>query len=169
MTGMKSFFKEIVMSKKSEVRFDDNNAVQLDGKGSIAVGTNDGKVKLLHDILYVPKLAHNLLSIGQLINSGYKVEFDEKAWKIEEKNKQQIARILMAPNKKFPLNISTVQEKVLIAKKISDAELWHIRYDHLYMGGLKLLYQMNMIYGLPKVDFGGICEACVMGKQARAI
>ncbi|PKU59681.1 hypothetical protein MA16_Dca028891 [Dendrobium catenatum] len=85
MTGMKSLFKEIAMSKKSEVKFDDNNAVQVEGKGSIAVGTNDRKVKLLHDVLYVPKLAHNLLSIGQLIDCGYKVEFDEKACKIEDK------------------------------------------------------------------------------------
>ncbi|KAI0494408.1 hypothetical protein KFK09_024542 [Dendrobium nobile] len=85
MTGMKTLFKEIDMSKKSEVKFGDNNAVQVEGKGSIAVGTNDGKVKLLHDVLYVPKLAHTLLSIGQLIDCGYKVEFDEKACKIEDK------------------------------------------------------------------------------------
>ncbi|PKU68853.1 hypothetical protein MA16_Dca010597 [Dendrobium catenatum] len=121
---MKPLFKEIDMSKKSEVRFGDNNVVQVEGKGSIIVGTNDGKVKLLHDILYIPKLTHNLLSIGPLIDSGYKVEFDEKACKIEyKKSKQQIARIQMAPNKNFPLNISTVQEKVLIAKKIFDAKL----------------------------------------------
>ncbi|XP_020687907.1 uncharacterized protein LOC110103503, partial [Dendrobium catenatum] len=43
MTGMKFFFKEIDMSKKSKVIFGDNNVVQVEGKGSIVVGTNDDK------------------------------------------------------------------------------------------------------------------------------
>lgn len=37
--------------------------------------TSDGRIKLLHDVQYVPGLAHNLLSVGQLVNSGYSVIF----------------------------------------------------------------------------------------------
>ncbi|PKU72605.1 hypothetical protein MA16_Dca010175 [Dendrobium catenatum] len=108
MTGMKSLFKEIDMLKK-KFKFDENNVVQVAGKESITVGTNNDKVDLLHDVLYVSKRAHNLLSIGQLIDSGYKIEFDKKACNIEDKkSKQQVTRIQMALNKIFLLNISTV-------------------------------------------------------------
>lgn len=77
-------------------------------------------ITLLYDALCVTKFAHNLLSIGQLVDSGYIVEFDEKVCNIEDKkNKQQNTRIHMTQIKIFLLNIYIVHEKVLMVKKIS--------------------------------------------------
>lgn len=45
------------------------------GKGTIAIKTIQGDVKVLHNVQYVPDLAHNLLSVGQLMKSGYSVVF----------------------------------------------------------------------------------------------
>ena len=41
----------------------DNKQVQVEGRGMIAMCTHQGKKKLLHDVLFVPSLAHNLLSV----------------------------------------------------------------------------------------------------------
>ena len=50
--------------------------MQVEGKGTIAIKTLQGDVKLLYDVQFVPCLAHNLLSVGQLMISEYKVVFD---------------------------------------------------------------------------------------------
>lgn len=47
--------------------------------------TSHGKVKFLHDVKFVPNFAHNLLSVGQLIASGYLVLFDDRVCTIKDK------------------------------------------------------------------------------------
>lgn len=53
---------------------------------------------------YVPFLAHNLLSLGQLMSSGNVVMFDEMCCVIQDKKSgQYIANVHMSQNKLFPL------------------------------------------------------------------
>ena len=59
MSGMKSIFKELDKTLKSTVRLGDNNDLQAEGKGTVAMINIYGKVKLLHDVQFVPSLAHN--------------------------------------------------------------------------------------------------------------
>ncbi|KAG0458062.1 hypothetical protein HPP92_023219 [Vanilla planifolia] len=57
----------------------------------------------------------NLLSIGQLIECGYSVTFEEKKCTITDNATQQIMAIVeMATNKQFSLEISRVEEKTSI-------------------------------------------------------
>ena len=39
-------------------------------------GKVPGNVKLLHDVQFVPSIADNMLSVGQLMISGYSMVFD---------------------------------------------------------------------------------------------
>ena len=64
MSGTRSLFKELDESQKREVHLGDNKPMKVEGKGTIAIKTTQGNVKLLHDVQYVPNLAHNLLSVG---------------------------------------------------------------------------------------------------------
>ena len=48
------------------------------------------------------------------------------------------------------------------------ASLWHLRFGHLHLGGLKKLAKKNMVHGLPNIDVEGkFCEECVLNKHAR--
>lgn len=57
------------------VQLGDDKQVHVEGKGTIEIKTVQGNVKFLYDVQYVPTLAHNLLSVSQLITSGYSVVF----------------------------------------------------------------------------------------------
>ena len=57
----------------------------VDGKGTIALKTYHGNVKLLHDVQYVPCLSHNLLGVGQLMNYGYFILFYDNSCRIQDK------------------------------------------------------------------------------------
>ena len=68
------------------MRLDDDKEMEVVGKGIVTVTTKDGKIKLLHDVQYVPKLAHNLLSVKQLMTSGYYVMFEGDSCIIKDKH-----------------------------------------------------------------------------------
>lgn len=65
MTGEKTFFHNLDEPIKLQVWFGDDKALNIEGEGLIAVKT---KSKLLNDVYYIHSLAHNLLSVGQLIH-----------------------------------------------------------------------------------------------------
>lgn len=50
--------------------------IEVVGTDTVALTTQDGKTKLLHNVQYIPSLAHNLLSVGQLMSYGYFVVFE---------------------------------------------------------------------------------------------
>nr|GEV54351.1 retrovirus-related Pol polyprotein from transposon TNT 1-94 [Tanacetum cinerariifolium] len=88
MCRSRSLFVDLDTSKNSIVRLEDDKQVQVEGKGTIAINTTTGKKNVLHGVLFVPKLAHNLLSIGHLMCCGLVIVFDDgqkamvvKAWK----------------------------------------------------------------------------------------
>lgn len=167
MSGMKTLFKELDECKKSEVRIGDNKLMRVDGKGTISIKTTSGNVKILNDVQYVPNLAHNLLSVGQLLDSGYSVVFDNGVCSIHDKKSGGlVVSIPMAQNKMFPLNVSNVQNCALVAK-FDDTKLWHLRYGHLNEKCLKLLTRKNMVVGLPNLGDLPFCEGCVYGKHSR--
>ena len=62
MTSLRFLFKELDESYKIKVRMGDDKQMQVEGKGIVAISSG-GNVKLLHNVLFVPKLTQNLLSV----------------------------------------------------------------------------------------------------------
>ncbi|PKA55296.1 Retrovirus-related Pol polyprotein from transposon TNT 1-94 [Apostasia shenzhenica] len=168
MSSVRSMFQDLDESQKLQVRLGDDKQVEVEGKGTL-IKTAQGNTKHLDNVFFVPKLAHNLLSVGQLVTSGYSILFDNATCKIKDKESCQIiADIQMTSNNMFPLRISSIGNHALIVKKMNESTLWHFRYGHLHINGLKLLNQKNMVIGLPKInDLENICEECLYGKQSR--
>lgn len=122
--------------------------MKVEGKGTIAIKTSQGNIKLLNDVQYVPGLAHNLLSVGQLLNASYSPLFDDDCCSVyDKKSGHSIVRIPMAQNQLFPVEVSGVKDCVVVAK-ICYANLWHLQYGHLTTRGLELLGEKNMVVAL---------------------
>ncbi|KAL6315260.1 hypothetical protein AAG906_000341 [Vitis piasezkii] len=155
MTGIKSLFKELDESHKLKVKLGDDKQVQVEGKGTVAVNNGHGNVKLLYNVYFIPSLTQNLLSVGQLMVSGYSILFDGATFDVR-----------MA-NKLFPLEMSSIEKHALVVKETSESNLWHLRYGHLNVKGLKLLSRKEMVFGLPKIDSVNVCEGCIYGKQSK--
>ncbi|XP_073102485.1 uncharacterized protein [Elaeis guineensis] len=104
MTGDKSIFVDIDSSSISQVKMKHGALVQARGKGTIAIDTKKGR-KLIYDVLLVPDLTQNLLSVGQLIEHGHMVYFENNRCKIYDKGekKQLMANINIEKNRSFPL------------------------------------------------------------------
>nr|GEU35685.1 retrovirus-related Pol polyprotein from transposon TNT 1-94 [Tanacetum cinerariifolium] len=149
----RSLFVDLDTSKKSLFLLGDDKQVQVEGKGTIAIDTNNGKKKVLHDALFFLKVAHNLLSIGQLMCSRLVIVFDDRYCYIQDKySGQMIAKVSMTTNKMFPLDVSSIKENSMVVKAWKDSDIWHLRYGHLHLNGLKLLKNKDVVMGLPNID-----------------
>jgi GAG-pre-integrase domain len=167
MSGYIELFTEIDTTYKNEVKLGDDKIIQVQGKGTVAIPTSQSGFKHLQNVYFIPELSQNLLSIGQLIESGYSIVFEGKSCKIRDKDKLVI-EVGMVRNRLFSLEITKISDKALTATtNLSESELWHLRYGHLSIGGLRLLKQKQMVYGLPEISEFGLCEGCILGKHSK--
>ncbi|CAL5345664.1 unnamed protein product [Camellia sinensis] len=165
---MKSLFKELDETQKLKVQLGNAKEMQVEGKGTVSIKTTHGNIKLLHNVQFVPDLGYNLLSVGQLMAAGYSISFDNDACVIRDKHSgHTLININMTQNKMFPLEVSSMENFVFAASGKDDSKLWHLRYGHLNIKGLKLLKEKGMVFGLPKIGSIELCEGCIYGKQTR--
>lgn len=69
MMGKGELFAHIDDSFKTKIRIGDNSTLQVEGMGTMEVPTKEGMKKVNH-VYYIPKLQHNLLSIGQMMENN---------------------------------------------------------------------------------------------------
>jgi len=89
MTGDKSKFVNINFKQEEHVSYGDNNKGKILGRGTI----EDKNNFLVHDVLYVEGLKHNLLSISQLCDKGYQVTFKPNSCEICLPNSKEVVLI----------------------------------------------------------------------------
>ena len=77
MTYDKTLFKDLKLTNVSKVRIGNDNYISTKGKGTIAISTCSG-TKIISDVLYVPGIDQNLLSVGQLIKKEFKLSFEHQ-------------------------------------------------------------------------------------------
>ncbi|KAG6486736.1 hypothetical protein ZIOFF_055315 [Zingiber officinale] len=100
MTGNRDTFVKLDPNITSQIILGDGSRKSGKGKGDIAVQTKEGKEKLITDVLYVPELSHNLLSVGQLMEKNFSFLFDDGRCQIFDKtNKPTKAVHNMTPYK----------------------------------------------------------------------
>ena len=85
MMHNKNLFKEWCGITSSKVRVGDGKHIVVKGKGAIAIPTYHG-TKLITNVLYVLDIDQNLLSVGQLVEKGYKVLFKNDYYLIKDGN-----------------------------------------------------------------------------------
>ncbi|KAL4273006.1 hypothetical protein GQ457_13G030250 [Hibiscus cannabinus] len=167
MTGIKSLFKELDESQKMKVQLGKKRKMQVEGKGTMKFFTSHREENYFDNVQFFPDLGYNLLSVGQLMASGYSVIFDDVACIIKNKKSGKQVHVHKTPNNMFPLDVSNMKNFILAASTKDDSELWHLRYGHLNIKGLKLLSDKGMVLGLPKIGSLDLCEGCIYGKQTR--
>ncbi|KAJ8643914.1 hypothetical protein MRB53_005662 [Persea americana] len=74
MTYNQELFKELDKTAISKVKIRNGASLAVKGKGIVAIEGHTG-LKLISNVLYVPDINQNLLSVGQLLEKGYKVLF----------------------------------------------------------------------------------------------
>lgn len=64
----------------------------------------------------------------------------------------------------FPLEVSSLEQLGLMVNATKESNLWHLKYGHLHIQGLKSLSNKGLVKGLPSITEVDLCEICLMGK-----
>ena len=160
-------------SKPLPVKLADNNVLYAYGKGNLRFPVFDGTRKFnlfLEDVLYVPKILRNLLSLPTMTQRGAEVRFKEDVCIVI--SNEQTLHIGHKDGKLFKLNTEEVCVAYFATPRAPDnsVKLWHERFGHLGYDNLKLLNEKVMVEGLnlkANESFDRNCQGCLEGKQHR--
>ncbi|KAL6327560.1 hypothetical protein AAG906_021850 [Vitis piasezkii] len=140
MTGNKNIFLDMDTTINSQVKMGNGDLVNVKGKGTY-----------IRDVLLVLALEQNLLSVGQLVEHGYKLNFEDNECTIYDKKQRRnlLKKIKTEKNRSFLIVFKYVENVALRMEDVEEAWLWHRRFGHLNFNSLKILCQRKMVQGLP--------------------
>ncbi|CAL2265939.1 unnamed protein product [Prunus armeniaca] len=167
--GKEDLLVDIDRKVTAKVEMGTGQLVDVTGKGTLVVETKVGK-RYIKEIMLVPGLKENLLSVGQMIEHGYYLVFGDHKVEIynDSSYSNLVAKVQMRGNRSFPLKLQAEMHLAYRASVDHSTELWHRRFGHLNMSSLKLLKEEDMVVGLPEIKgIKEVCEGCVLGKQCR--
>jgi hypothetical protein len=170
MTSVREHLTDLTQCGDTEVVLGDDREVKVAGCGTVSFRRESLPPMILTEVLYVPGLKKNLVSVSTIEEKGYEVLFRD-------------GQVLL-----FPIGSSITSAKVIGTRHVrlyeflfqpvralihstssSDdlCEIWHRRMAHLHHGALRVLREM--VTGVP--DFSSehheLCKGCTLGKYTK--
>ncbi|XP_073224790.1 uncharacterized protein [Cicer arietinum] len=143
---------DIDTSRRSKIRFVDHRNLEVEGAGNMVIKRRNGKTLMIENVLYVPRMKSNLMSIGQLIQKGFQVIMKNDALEMYDGQKKMILKAPLSKNKTFVINIQASNIQCLKATSSIDENcLWHSRFGHLNFKSLSQLGVKKMVTGIPMI------------------
>eukprot|EP00253_Pinus_taeda_P009124 PITA_09124 len=168
MTGNKEFFDSIEeIINGSKIYLGDDNGYQIKGHGVISVKLPNGKISHLSNVLYVPGIKKNLVSVSMMADQDMHVEFFKTHCVIKD-CRNEIVATGMRVGSLYRLDAKSISKQAMVAGESTTEQLWHQRFGHLNLQDLMLLQKKGMVEGLP--IFRNIqlnCDGCALGKMHR--
>lgn len=145
----------------TSVTIADNSKMDATGRGDIQIMTQNGKSFTLQNVLYVPQLASNLISVTRATqNPNIHFNFSKDRCQIMF----QDTIIATADQENCLLVLKTIPTRALVSTT-PDTLTWHKRLGHLNKDYLTKTSKQTSIG--PVSDFS--CEVCLKNKSTRNI
>ena len=155
MAKNKDMFSSLNDYNTKKIYVGDDRSLSVVGSGTIHLENGQ-----FNDVLCVPTLSCNLLSVYQLTHSGEgkTVEFSPHDVAIKDlKDPRHILATGIVDDStrlnKFDNFGSSCLPSVFVADNDEVCKLWHERFGHLNYRSLQTLCKENMVIGLPMVSF----------------
>jgi len=140
----RSLVDNLDQSKREGVVTANNSAMECQGVGESKFKPKDGDPKTVCDVMYIPSLFTNLLSVKQMAKKGFVSVFDDTGCKVYHKSDFEVrgqgqftgtlrnGLYIVDQDNKEPV-------RALNAVGTSDHVLWHKRLGHLNRKGMRAL------------------------------
>ncbi|KAM1862491.1 hypothetical protein ACFX14_002946 [Malus domestica] len=146
MTGMGDLLVDINRTMTAKVEMGTYQLIDVTCKGNVVIETNMGR-RYIKEVMLVPGLKENLLSVGQMMEHGYFLVFGGTNAEIYDdcSLSNLLAKIPMKGNKSFPLKLQLKMQIALKDSVCQSSMIWHRRLGHLNMGSLRQLKEQDMM------------------------
>ncbi|XP_019425045.1 PREDICTED: uncharacterized protein LOC109333918 [Lupinus angustifolius] len=123
MTSHKEWLADFDPNKKNNVKLADDSTLKVDETEDVVILRKNGSSALISDVLFIPGLKYNLLSIGQLVQKGFTAIMKNGRCELFDAEKRLILRSKLTKNRTFQVNIRAVEVQYLDAMD-STKESW---------------------------------------------
>lgn len=169
MTKCKHLLKNETLPQIRTIKVANDKALTVESSGQLTLDTCNEKGEsnkiLFQNVLFVPELVTNLLSVSQIVNNGGEVKFNHKGCIILNKDKKIVATATLI-NNMYRLNLTHGQAYISDVDK-EDFYLWHQRMGHLNFIDLNKIEENTDGVKLSKKPDKLTCVTCLEGKQTR--
>lgn len=171
MTNDKNFFEILNTCTNERIKLANGDSADVRGIGNGYFICTDNRGKqnkvMVKDVLYVPMLEGNLLSVRKLTEKGLQVKFTESMCNII-KDEVIVAMADLNGN----LYRLRMNHKVLMVanKHRKDCQhTWHRKLGHRDPEAIKWMETKDLVTGMKITDCSirSICETCIKGKMSR--
>lgn len=151
-----------------------DQVLHTEGTGTLKLKTGDkNKLEEIEDMIYVPNLSSNLLSVSSVAKNGFVVVFrGENCGIYCDQDVKVTGEPLLTTKEEhgtYKINVEVSQNLALKTTSDREADTWHKRFGHLGKSSFEML-KTGMVRGLPNKTLKPLdsCETCVKSKQVRA-
>lgn len=134
MTGKKEFFESLEESTYGSKIYLGDDSIY----GVIPVKLPNGKISHLKNVLYVPGIKKNLISVSMITNQDMQVEFLKTHCVIKDCRKEIVATGVRVGSL-YRLDVKSISKRAMVADGSTAEQLWHQRFGHLNLQDLMLL------------------------------
>lgn len=148
-TGLRSKFRELDENVSGLVKFGDGSTVRIKGKGTVIFCYKNGEEWETHEVYYIPTLRNNIISLGQLSETGRKVILkDEFLW-VHGESERLLMKVKRSANRLCKIALESINPASLLSKTEEEAWLWHSRLGHVNFQVMIHMENNGMVCGLP--------------------
>lgn len=169
----KDFFKSLDKQSPSTVTVANGYELKAYGKGTCEINVINGKGVsqnvLVKDVLYVPKIESNLLSVKKLTKRGFKIDFYDDLCEIWYKNEIVATATAVSDKDLYKVKTSAynaVNEQAMIVNQKRCVHYWHRALGHRDIGCVKKILSSNN-ENVDECSCDDLCEICIRGKLSR--
>jgi len=168
MTGKKDWFVQIRDVSQENIRFANDSSLTAKGTGRVVLRNSGGKDVIIENVLYVPGLKSNLLSLGQLMQRGFKMTLEDKSLRVFDQTQKLVIHAGFSSNRTFQVKMDTLKHQCFAAVSDKCEWLWHLKFGHLNLRDLRELGQKKMVVVIPHMCVPDeVCRECMECKQTR--
>lgn len=153
-------------SQIKEIVAANNEKMQVNSVGKALLKLNENEIEV-KNVLHVPNLSVNLLSVSKIVENGNTVTFNKKYGCTIRNFKNEIVANCQPENGVYRFGENSAA--CMLSKKNDSAFLWHRRLGHInYQSLLKM--RNGAVFGINFDDNDSEiknCGTCPRGKQAR--
>ncbi|KAL8155216.1 hypothetical protein AgCh_000556 [Apium graveolens] len=170
MTGNKALLSDFVEKPDPSVSYGDGNIGKTLGYDNINLGN-----VIIKEVALVSGLKHNLLSISQIRDRGYHVDFFEEHCEIVSKSKGKVVLKGYRRGNIYEAKLSTSTDGSAIClmsrASIEESWNWHKKLSHLNFNNINELVKKDLVRGLSKSVFApdGLRDSCQKAKQRKSL
>ena len=150
------------------VQLGNSSELSILGIGCVSLSVGNRQSLSLQGVLHVPTINSSLISVYYLLESGYDVTFSSTDMCCVVLFDG--AEICSLPTSNNLWNVRGHSTPHRAAYSVT-ADMWHLKYNHLNEGDLKLLHRKGLVKGLDIKPGGALfkqnCRGCAVGKQHR--